>query len=193
MMRLKKRLLLAGALLVVGCAAVGIAYAAIPSGGTITGCYMKSGGALRVIDATVTNCKSGETKLEWNQQGPTGPTGAAGATGATGATGAKGATGATGPAGPASITIHTKTVSGIPPHSGTGQGISCPTGQVAVAYGYNLAGGLSVLGVIPVPSDGSDPFDEGEGKTPNGWHFQVQNSANITNNMTLYITCAPGS
>ena len=59
MMRLKKRrLLLVGALLAIGGAAVGIAYAAIPNGGAITGCYLKSGGSLRVVDATVTNCKS---------------------------------------------------------------------------------------------------------------------------------------
>ena len=37
-LRLKKRLLLAGALLVVGGAAVGIAHAVIPSGGVINAC-----------------------------------------------------------------------------------------------------------------------------------------------------------
>jgi hypothetical protein len=41
--------------------------------GTIHACYSKSGGALRVIDSSVTNCKSGETSLTWNQSGPTGP------------------------------------------------------------------------------------------------------------------------
>lgn len=73
-MRRKKRLLLAGALLVVGGAAVGIAYAAIPSGGVINGCYQKSSGALRVIDAGTT-CKKGETSLDWNVEGATGAVG----------------------------------------------------------------------------------------------------------------------
>ena len=73
--------------IVAALAAAGIAYASIPdSEGVIHACYTKSGGSLRVIDASVTNCKSGETSLTWNQSGsagatgPTGPTGAAGPT-----------------------------------------------------------------------------------------------------------------
>jgi hypothetical protein len=71
--RLKERLLLVGAQLAVGCAVVGIVYAAIPNGNVITGCYKNDNGSLRVIDATqTTSCKPGETKLEWGQQGPQG-------------------------------------------------------------------------------------------------------------------------
>jgi hypothetical protein len=37
----------------------GVAYATIPDGqGVIHACYAKSGGALRVIDASVANCKT---------------------------------------------------------------------------------------------------------------------------------------
>ena len=62
----------AGVLLVVA----GVAYATIPdSSGAIHGCYGRSGGSLRVIDATVTNCKTGETSLDWNVQGQQGPQG----------------------------------------------------------------------------------------------------------------------
>jgi hypothetical protein len=65
--------------IVFGLAASGIAYASIPDAdGTIRACYMKSGGALHVIDASVNNCKSGETSLTWNQTGPTGPAGPTG-------------------------------------------------------------------------------------------------------------------
>jgi len=88
---------------------IGIAYAQIPAqDGTISTCFTKSTGSIRVIDASVTNCKAGETSLTWNQQGntgpqgptvPTGPQGAAGAQGPQGATGATGATGAQGPQG----------------------------------------------------------------------------------------------
>lgn len=88
-----------------------IAFASIPGGdGVINGCYSKSGGALRVIDGSVTQCKSGETSLNFNQTGPQGPQGPAGpqgpqgqqgSQGATGATGNTGSIGATGPTGPA--------------------------------------------------------------------------------------------
>ena len=77
----KNRLLLAGAVLVVGGAAVGIAYAAIPNGGVINGCYATSNGSLRVIDPTSATCKSSETALNWDAHGTQGPIGATGATG----------------------------------------------------------------------------------------------------------------
>ncbi len=84
-----------------------VAFAAIPSDGVINGCYSKSGGTLRVIDASVTKCKTGETSLSWNQTGPVGPVGPAGApgpegpAGPAGAVGPAGAPGPEGPAGPA--------------------------------------------------------------------------------------------
>jgi hypothetical protein len=85
-------------------AAGGIAYATIPdSGGVIHGCYAKSGGSLRVIDDSVTNCKSTETALNWNiqgQQGPVGPAGPQGLQGFAGPQGPQGPVGPTGPAGP---------------------------------------------------------------------------------------------
>jgi Collagen triple helix repeat (20 copies). len=92
-----------------------IAFASIPSDGVIYSCYSRSGGSLRIIDGTVTQCKSGETSLNFNQtgpqgpqglqgvQGPIGPAGPQGLQGIQGLTGAAGATGATGPAGAAGI------------------------------------------------------------------------------------------
>lgn len=83
--------------LAVGGAVFGIATAVqadIPDGGTIHGCYHKANGQLSVIDRDKgQTCKSSESPLDWNANGPTG------ATGARGATGPKGATGATGPQG----------------------------------------------------------------------------------------------
>jgi hypothetical protein len=52
------------ALLALLIAASGAAVAAIPSNGTITACYVKSNGALRVIDTGQT-CTSKETQLTW--------------------------------------------------------------------------------------------------------------------------------
>jgi hypothetical protein len=47
--------------------------ASIPDAkGVIHGCYMKSGGALSVVDPSVTTCKPGQTSLNWNQRGVTG-------------------------------------------------------------------------------------------------------------------------
>jgi hypothetical protein len=79
----------------------GIAYATIPGpDGVVHACYKKSGGALRVIDASVTNCSSGETALDWNQTGPPGADGAPGAQGPQGERGPAGADGAPGAPGP---------------------------------------------------------------------------------------------
>jgi hypothetical protein len=96
MSRLKKRLLLVGSLLAVGFAAVGIAVAAIPDGNTISGCYSKITGALRVIDtAKGQKCFNFvEVPLAWNQVGPKGDQGIQGIKGD------KGDTGQRGPAGP---------------------------------------------------------------------------------------------
>ena len=47
----------------------------------IHSCFKKSGGAVRVIDSSVTNCGSGETSLNWNQAGAQGEPGPAGVSG----------------------------------------------------------------------------------------------------------------
>src|SRR5215204_7418508 len=79
-----------------------IAYASIPGAdGVIYGCYKKSGGTLRVIDKSVTNCAENETLLSWNQTGPQGPAGPQGPQGEQGAAGPAGPAGPVGPEGPA--------------------------------------------------------------------------------------------
>lgn len=79
----------------------GLAYATIPmADGTITACYSKTNGALRLIDAERAGCNStSETAIEWSQQGPKGATGVRGPAGPTGADGAPGPTGPAGPTG----------------------------------------------------------------------------------------------
>lgn len=73
----------------------GLAAAAVPApNATITGCYHKQTGALRVVDS-VAQCRSQELGLTWNQQGPQGPPGA------------PGPAGPVGPAGPAGISTAT--------------------------------------------------------------------------------------
>lgn len=84
-------LLIGGAALAL---AGGIAYAAIPdSGGVIHGCYRTDNddqkGQLRVVDDPA-SCKTNETQLAWNQQGPAGTPGPKGDKGDTGETGPQG-------------------------------------------------------------------------------------------------------
>jgi len=95
--------LAAAAAVVLLCA--GVAYASIPTGGVIHGCYKNLDGKLRVIDPNGDSCSNSEVSLDWNQQGIQGPTGPQGNTGSTGPQGVQGiqgpqgASGATGPSG----------------------------------------------------------------------------------------------
>ncbi len=57
----------------------GIAFASIPaSTGTISGCYSKLTGGLRVIDASRQTCPKSQVPIAWNQTGPAGASGPAG-------------------------------------------------------------------------------------------------------------------
>jgi hypothetical protein len=74
--------IMAAAIVACGVVAGGLVLATIPdSNGVIHGCYLKSGGTVRVIDSSVTNCKAGETAISWSVQGPPGLPGAPGAPG----------------------------------------------------------------------------------------------------------------
>ena len=139
----------------------GVAYATIPgSDGVIRGCYAKSGGTLRVIDSSVTNCKSSETALNWNVAGPAGPAGADGAPGPAGPVGPAGADGARGPAGPvgpagadgapgpvgpagangAAFTAPVAAVGAmvvVPAHGAVDATASCAAGKVVVSGGWD--------------------------------------------------------
>ena len=72
--------------------ATGIITSNTDSRGTLTGCYLKSTGVLRVTQPGQ-NCRSNEVAVWWNRQGKQGNPGKAGATGNTGATGNVGAPG----------------------------------------------------------------------------------------------------
>ena len=56
---------------------------------TITGCYQNKTGALRIVAESVP-CKSGETPISWNVQGPPGPQGEPGPAGSQGEIGPTG-------------------------------------------------------------------------------------------------------
>lgn len=80
--------------------AAGVAFASIPGpDGTIAGCYLKSGGRLRVIDKQAgQKCTSKEVAISLSQQGPPG------GDGADGSPGPQGLPGEEGPPGPTAIT-----------------------------------------------------------------------------------------
>ena len=74
----------------------GLAYAVGPGGaGIINGCYERSSGLLRVIDASG-ECRKSEAPIHWNQVGPVGPQGPQGERGERGPQGEQGPPGVIG-------------------------------------------------------------------------------------------------
>lgn len=86
----------------VGLIAVGAGVASIPdSDGTISACYLKTTGALRVIDVDVQSCRATEESIDWSQTGkgtpgPAGPRGPRGPMGPAGTGGSGGSAGSSG-------------------------------------------------------------------------------------------------
>jgi hypothetical protein len=132
-------------------ALAGTAYATIPAeDGVIHGCYAKSGGTLRVIDASVTTCKSGETALSWSQHGVPGPTGDPGEQGEPGA-----------PGGLAGY-VRTFTQSDETSVNSKTQTVPCPSGKVPVGGGARVDRVTgSFISVPEVALDRSEPIDTG--------------------------------
>jgi len=118
-----------------GVLAAGIAYAAIPGpGGVIRGCYISSGGQLRVIDTG--SCRSGETPLSWNAQGPSGPSGASGASG---------------PPGASALQVVGRVVFNGTINAGTGFAVTHPaTGEYDLTFTPPFTGCLVNLQVTPI-------------------------------------------
>jgi hypothetical protein len=88
----RRALGIAMAIALVG-ATVGVVGAAIPQAGVYTGCYNKTSGLLRVIDAAIPSqkCASSEQKITWNQTGIQGIQGIQGVKGDQGIQGPPGA------------------------------------------------------------------------------------------------------
>lgn len=88
------------ALTAVVAVAGGMVAASIPAAdGTITGCYQKNNGQLRVVESAG-QCHPSEQAITWQQEGPQGPQGPIGPQGPAGPQGATGPQGLTGPEGP---------------------------------------------------------------------------------------------
>jgi hypothetical protein len=118
------------------------ALATIPdANGVFHACYLKSGGTMRVIDNSVTTCRSTETAIAWNATGPQGPAGPAGSTGPAGPAGQ---TGATGPAGPgldlAKAYVRKSANVTVGAGSQGAANSTCDPGDVAIAGEYGVNG-----------------------------------------------------
>jgi hypothetical protein len=161
-------------------ALAGTAYATIPAGdGAIHGCYAKSGGTLRVVDASVTNCTAGETALDWSQQGQPGPKGDPGAPGPAGPQGTQGEPGTPGAvAGRERVFAQ----SGVPSSSDHQEAsVNCPAGKVPVGGGANIArerGGNAGLKVVLSASQ----------TIGDGWFATAEESAPIDEPWVLHVS-----
>jgi hypothetical protein len=157
-----------------------VAYAAIPSGNAIAGCYNETNGNLRVVDDAA-SCREHERSLGWNQTGPTGPAGATGATGATGETGGQGLQGLQGPQGPAGATGVTgyEIVVGPPARSNaiTVAFANCPAGMKVLGGGFNHVGNDDAL------------LSSNPGQSNSTWYWQVSLKT-VQGGTTAYAICA---
>ena len=150
--------------LVVGMAAAAclagaaISLGAIPgASGTISGCYSKSNGSLRVIDAeSGASCAANkEAALSWSQQGPQGPPGVQG------------------PPGPALETLTVSANSSAVEDSDDGFDLKlahafCPDGSVATGGGYRIGASRAVTAQVTVTTLGALSSDPIPGSTI-GW------------------------
>jgi hypothetical protein len=162
-MQRRKRLLIVSALLAVGGAAVGIAYAAIP-GGVINGCYKDNSGALRVIDATVAKCSPSESPLDWNIKGERGDPGKDGTNGVSGY----------------EIVERVENIGTINGIIGN-FGAPCPSGKKPTGGGMKVTSG-SAVGLVMT----SYPFI-GQGIA--GWFVDYEAVTTINLKLTVYVVC----
>ena len=133
------------------------------SSGVIDGCYGNTTGILRVLSSGDT-CRSSETSISWNQQGPAGP---------------QGATGPQGPAGGLSgweeITQETSSNSDVVKQLNT----LCTPGKTVVSggYSYNVTGGtVDLVGArTKIIVDESISY-HGSDHSQDGWTVQAISS-----------------
>ena len=179
-MRWSRRLGVWGALAVATVAIAGIAFAQIPDGGVISGCYAK-GGALRVIDASSTSCKQGETLLQWNQKGVPGTNGTNGSDGVDGSDGADGADGVSG-----YTTQHMTFI--VEPQSSKMQSLACPRGTRPLGGGGHAGNVFNDKGISNITNAyiaESDITDTGD-----GWAVTAVNRFTDRAEFSIDVICA---
>jgi hypothetical protein len=163
-------------------ASAAAAYATIPdSGGVIHGCYAKSGGTIRVIDASVTGCKSTETSLDWNQQGQPGLPGPPGPQGAQGEPGPPGPKGDPGEPGVVNLTVRTSDPETLTVGTTRELQVNCDAGQHATGGGFDF----ERFGDPNVRLLASEPLLDDV-----GWSVVLQNNSDQTRLAKAFAICA---
>jgi hypothetical protein len=159
----------------------GVAWATIPGGdGVIHSCYAKSGGAVRVIDSSVTNCAKNETSLNWNVQGVKGDPGTNGTNGTNGKDGINGTNGTDGKDG---VSGWERVVSdGVDVAAGavgTREAV-CPSGKKAVGGGHLVYGPY----LPDISLSTSQPDFDGS-----SWFVEIRNMGAQPTTLVAYAVC----
>jgi hypothetical protein len=164
------------ALLLVLAVGVGGGYAlAASSTKTITVCADKKTGVLHL--KTRGRCKSSQTRVSWNQQGPQGIPGSQGSTGSQGPAGAQGPQGAQGPAG---VTIWAEIANSGAVFAGHGisaQRLFAGTYQVTITDPTCARSNNAPVVTI---SDGNPPNGQGAGAFPEAWFESTGDNQQFT-------------
>ncbi len=136
-------------------------------------------GSLRVI-ASGDACRSNESALSWNIQGPAGPAGPAGEPGPTGEPGPAG------PPGLAGVELVTGEAAVLPTgvlRPSVVVQVACPDGKVALSGGASLdADGLYTVLASPLVASGSS--------APTGWRAYVTTSTGGSLPLSATVTAA---
>lgn len=137
--------------------------------GVIHVCVNNSTGAMRHVSNPV-HCRSTETLLEWNEEGPQGPQGDTGATGPQGPQGDPGISG---------YEVVTATVS-IPDNTISGAIATCPTGKNVLGGGLNFSALAAANSTIR-----SSPWLDDD-----AWSVLYHNGSGTTGTLTVSAICA---
>ncbi|HEX2054572.1 MAG TPA: hypothetical protein VHJ78_12710 [Actinomycetota bacterium] len=147
----------------------GVAIAQTSEPAVITACVQSHNGSVRIV-GSAEDCKSNESGLVWNQQGPQGPQGLPGE---------KGEQGDPGPAGPSGISGYVVMQHRVPFPPGARRDIrvDCPTGKKA------LGGGFDVEGLVP--EDSVHVYRDYPSGFGTGWGLAISNEDNWTERADL--------
>lgn len=180
----KSGLVAAAALGLAGGLLGGVAHATVPDAdGVYTGCYVRTTGALRVIDYPAgQRCRSNELTVTWNRQGPTGSPGPTGSQGPQGGQGPQGTQGVQGVQGPPGVSGYRRVAvrDTCPVHAVCQNLAVCDQDEVPTGGGVSAVGGLSPA--VPVLSSAD-----------NGgiaWHGSIYNGSANPIDYEVRVICA---
>jgi hypothetical protein len=166
-------------------ALAGAAYAglsAVTASEVITACTNESNGQIRLVDDAA-DCKSQETAISWNKEGPPGAPGTPGAQGPPGAQGLPGPIGPPGPPGGTGLSRLEYVTAG--PNTASQQAVEAVCGQDLHVLGGAVRN-RAIAGTVRAshPSDGTGSGAAGS----RGWYGLVVGGSGP---FSVYAICAP--